>query len=140
MTWVAQGTTHVSDTETITLAQKHQSQSYHANMNLSRLSHQLPVSSIRSLARFSSKTVCKFSMANHEHAEGDTGSVRRGGEPHADPWTKREAATENLYVKEREKSIMVLLKEKIAAQEAVLAKDRAILAAMEDRYGHASER
>ncbi|KAF7187102.1 ATPase inhibitor, mitochondrial, partial [Pseudocercospora fuligena] len=68
-------------------------------------------------------------------AEGDTGSPRL----HGDSWTKREKATEDLYIKGREKNIMMLLKEKIAAQEAVLEKDRAILSAMEDQYGHLVE-
>lgn len=33
-----------------------------------------------------------------------------------------------------------MLREKIAAQEAILAKDRAILAAMEDQYGYVEEK
>ncbi|KXT18760.1 hypothetical protein AC579_8212 [Pseudocercospora musae] len=69
------------------------------------------------------------------YAEGDTGSPRL----HGDTWTKREKAAEDLYIKGREKNIMMLLKEKIAAQEAVLEKDRAILSALEDQYGHVVE-
>lgn len=80
-----------------------------------------------------------FTSTAHRSAEGDTGSVRRGGEAQADSWTRREKAAENLYIKTREKEIMTLLREKIAAQEESLAKDRATLAAMEDVYGHISE-
>ena len=43
------------------------------------------------------------------------------------------------YIKEREKVIVQLLKEKIAKQEEQLAKDLAMLATMEDQYGNVSE-
>ena len=72
-------------------------------------------------------------------AEGDTGSLRYGGERSADAWSKREKAAEDYYIKGREKAIMELLKEKIAKQEAALAEDRAILSTMEDQYGHVAE-
>ena len=72
-------------------------------------------------------------------AAGDTGSVRHGGERSADTWSKREKAAEDMYIKEREKDIMQVLREKIAQQEAILAKDRVILSAMEDQYGHQAE-
>ena len=72
-------------------------------------------------------------------AEGDTGSVRAGGSRSADAWNKREKAAEDLYIYEREKQIMALMKEKIAKQEEQLAKDRAVLNAMEDQYGHQAE-
>ncbi|EME80816.1 uncharacterized protein MYCFIDRAFT_183155 [Pseudocercospora fijiensis CIRAD86] len=69
------------------------------------------------------------------YAEGDTGAPRL----HGDSWTKREKAAEDMYIKGRENNLIMLLKEKIAAQEAVLEKDRAILAAMEDQYAHVVE-
>ncbi|KXS95206.1 hypothetical protein AC578_6938, partial [Pseudocercospora eumusae] len=75
---------------------------------------------------------CSFSTCTKHFAEGDTGSPRVHG--HGDTWTKREKAAEDLYIKGREKNMMMLLKEKIAAQEAVLEKDRAILSALEDQY------
>ena len=65
---------------------------------------------------------------------GDTGGVRHGGERHADSWTKREKAAEDMYVKEREKALLQLLREKIAEQEAALRRDREILGQMEDQY------
>lgn len=71
--------------------------------------------------------------------DGDTGSVRSGGEAAGDSWTRREKAAENVYIKQKEKTLLIMLREKIAAQEAILAKDRAILAAMEDQYGHVAE-
>jgi hypothetical protein len=72
-------------------------------------------------------------------AEGDTGGMRSGGSRQHDTWTRREKAAEDLYIYEKEKSIVQLMKEKIAEQEAKLAKDRGILNAMEDQYGHAAE-
>ena len=80
-----------------------------------------------------------FSIAARRMAEGDTGGMRRGGERSADTWTRREKAAEDMYIKEREKEIVLLLKEKIAKQKEQLAKDQAVLSAMEDQYGHAAE-
>ena len=64
-------------------------------------------------ARLASTTQPRcFSVAAKRLAEGDTGSHRgiQGG----DSWTKREKAAEDMYIKEREKAIMQLMKEKIA--------------------------
>ncbi|KAK3712556.1 ATPase inhibitor [Vermiconidia calcicola] len=72
-------------------------------------------------------------------AAGDTGSLRPGGERAGDSWSRREKAAEDLYIREREKQIMQMLRQKIADQEMKLAKDRAILSAMEDQYGHHAE-
>ena len=91
--------------------------------------------SLRSL----SSPLRAFATTALRKAEGDTGSIRRGGERSADTWSKREKAAEDMYIREREKALMQLLKEKIADQEAQLAKDRAILNAMEDQYGHIAE-
>ena len=41
-----------------------------------------------------------------------------------------------MYIKSREKEIVQLLKEKILKQQEALAKDVALLAAMEDQYGN----
>ncbi|KAK3701059.1 ATPase inhibitor [Vermiconidia calcicola] len=70
---------------------------------------------------------------------GDTGSLRAGGERAGDSWSRREKASEDMYIRDREKQIMQMLKQKIADQEMKLAKDRAILSAMEDQYGHHAE-
>ena len=67
--------------------------------------------------------------------EGATGSIRSGGERSADSFSRREKAAEDMYIREREKQIVILLKEKIAEQEAVLARDREVLRRMEDQYG-----
>ena len=72
-------------------------------------------------------------------AGGDTGAPRAGGERSHDSWHRREKAAEDMYIREREKQIMALLKEKIQEQEAKLALDRAILEKMEDQYGHQTE-
>ena len=77
-----------------------------------------------------------FSVALRRRAEGDTGGVRSSGQRAGDGWTRREKAAEDMYIKEREKAIVLLLKEKIAKQEEQLIKDRALLVAMEDQYGN----
>ena len=56
-----------------------------------------------------------------------------------DSFSKREKAAEDMYILERTKANMQLMKAKIAQQEEVLAKDRAILSTMEDQYGHIAE-
>lgn len=73
-------------------------------------------------------------------AEGDTGGIRHGGEKSMDTWSKREKAAEDMYIRQREKEIMALLREKIMAQQVQLEKDLAVLAAMEDQYGHHAEK
>jgi ATPase inhibitor, mitochondrial len=80
-------------------------------------------------------TLRSFSIVAKRMAEGDTGALRARGQQSADTWTRREKAAEDMYIKEREKTIMMLLREKIAKQEEQLAKDMAMLAAMEDQYG-----
>lgn len=67
--------------------------------------------------------------------DGDTGAIRPGGDRTGDSWSRREKAAEDLYIRGREKAILQLLKEKIIKQEEALAKDRAMLSAMEDQYG-----
>lgn len=110
-----------------------------------------------------------ISTAALRRAEGDTGSIRSGGDRHADTWSRREKAAEDMYsthtipqnpnfptpfalatlradsdacclvVKEREKEIIVLLRQRIHEQEKKLAEDRRLLDRMEDQYGHQSE-
>jgi len=71
-------------------------------------------------------------------AEGDIGAVRSGGSAYSDSFNRREKAAEDMYIREKEKMTIALLKERIALQEAQLAKDRASLGAMEDQYGRAT--
>jgi hypothetical protein len=47
-----------------------------------------------------------FSTSLLKKAEGDTGSIRAGGNAHADTWSRREKAAEDMYIREREKEIM----------------------------------
>lgn len=61
-----------------------------------------------------------FTISLPRSAEGDTGSIRSGGSRQADTWSRREKAAEDMYIREREKQILKLLKEKIAEQEAKL--------------------
>lgn len=77
----------------------------------------------------------QFSVATKRFAEGDTGATRSRGVQGGDAFTRREKAAEDMYIKSREKEIVQLLREKIAKQEEQLAKDLAMLAAMEDQYG-----
>ena len=72
-------------------------------------------------------------------AEGDVGALRHGGQAASDAFNRREKAAEDMYIREREKVILSLLREKVVKQEEILAKDRAMLAAMEDQYGHVAE-
>lgn len=72
-------------------------------------------------------------------SEGDTGSLRAGGSAHGDAFTKREKAAEDMWVREREKNVMAVMREKIARQEALLEEDRKVLARMEDQYGRVAE-
>ncbi|USW56178.1 Putative mitochondrial ATPase inhibitor [Septoria linicola] len=111
-------------------------------MTLPRITSRSPMVSLNSFTNLTSARTCTrtFSTSAPVHnADGDTGGTRSGGEAAGDSWTRREKAAENVYIRAKEKSILLLLKEKIAAQEAILAKDKAILAAMEDQYGREVE-
>ena len=69
-------------------------------------------------------TLRAFSMSGVRAAEGDTGAPRSGGAASSDSFTKREAANEDMYVKQQEKAKLEQLKKKIADSEAQLAQDR----------------
>jgi hypothetical protein len=86
-----------------------------------------------------SRTIRPFSATALQLAEGDTGSVRQGGQRSGDTWSRREKALEDMYIKEREKEIIAMLREKIAAQVKALDKDRLMLNQMEDHFGHVAE-
>jgi len=66
----------------------------------------------------------RFSVAARMMAEGDSGSARSGGSASSDAFTKREEASENLYIKQQEKQRLEALKAKIAKGEDQLAKDK----------------
>ena len=66
----------------------------------------------------------RFSVAARMMAEGDSGSVRSGGAASGDAFTKREEASESLYIKQQEKQRLEALKAKIAKGEDQLAKDK----------------
>ncbi|KAK0361340.1 ATPase inhibitor [Friedmanniomyces endolithicus] len=69
-------------------------------------------------------TARTFSLAARRMAEGDAGATRSGGAAQGDAFTKREQASEDYYVRQQEKDKLAKLKQKIADQEAQLAKDR----------------
>lgn len=94
---------------------------------LARLYPRLPLST-----RTLTTTPSRFS-------EGATGAIRSGGSAHGDAFTKREKAAEDMWVREREKNIIAVMREKIARQEALLEEDRKVLAKMENAYGHVAE-
>lgn len=96
----------------------------------------LPVMSIRPVARITTNAAKGYSNSRRSFAEERTAAFGRDSQAQYDPRPRREQATDSLYIKAKEQSIMLLLREKIAAQEAILAKDRAILAAMESQYAY----
>ncbi|KEQ79598.1 hypothetical protein M438DRAFT_339608 [Aureobasidium pullulans EXF-150] len=71
--------------------------------------------------------VARFSIASRMMAAGDTGATRSGGAASGDAFSKREEASENLYVKRHEQEKLEQLRQKVKAGEAQLAKDKADL-------------
>ncbi|KAK5075205.1 ATPase inhibitor [Lithohypha guttulata] len=61
-----------------------------------------------------------FSAAALRQAEGDVGGTRFGGSAASDSFNKREQASENKFIREREKEALKALKEKLKAQRAHL--------------------
>ncbi|KAJ5174892.1 uncharacterized protein N7482_000769 [Penicillium canariense] len=57
-----------------------------------------------------------FSVAVPRMGEGDTGAPRSGGAASGDSFTKREAAQEALYIREKELEKLHTLKKKITDQ------------------------
>ncbi|OKL56504.1 hypothetical protein UA08_08325 [Talaromyces atroroseus] len=57
-----------------------------------------------------------FSVASVRMGEGDTGAPRAGGVLSGDQFTRREAAQENRYVKEKELEKLRHLKQKLSEQ------------------------
>ncbi|KAJ9604097.1 ATPase inhibitor [Cladophialophora chaetospira] len=57
-----------------------------------------------------------FSISAIRAAEGDTGGMRSGGSAQADSFTKREQASENKFIKEKEMESLKRLREKLQQQ------------------------
>ena len=72
--------------------------------------------------------VARFCIAPRMMAAGDAGSTRSGGAASGDAFTKREEASENLYVKRHEAEKLEALRKKVKQGEDQLAKDKADLA------------
>ncbi|KAI5305339.1 hypothetical protein KEM56_004677 [Ascosphaera pollenicola] len=61
-----------------------------------------------------------FSTAAVRMGDGDTGAPRNTGSRSGDAWTQKEAAQENLYVRQKEMEKLAALKEKLQQQRAHL--------------------
>jgi hypothetical protein len=94
--------------------------------------HQNTMSSALRIARVArplvaNSQVARFSIAPRMMAAGDAGSARSGGAASGDAFTKREEASENLYVKRQEAEKLEAMRKKVKDGEAQLAKDKADL-------------
>ncbi|KAJ5103332.1 hypothetical protein N7532_003861 [Penicillium argentinense] len=78
--------------------------------------------SITRPAVVANRALCQrsFSAIAPRMGEGDTGAPRSGGAAAGDQFTKREAAQEALYIREKELDKLHALKKKIADQRAHL--------------------
>ncbi|KAK5937586.1 ATPase inhibitor [Knufia obscura] len=76
-----------------------------------------------------------FSAAAVRTAEGDTGGVRSGGVASSDSFNKREAASENKFIREREMETLRQLKEKLRAQRKHLDELDAHISDLESTKG-----
>ncbi|KAF2228058.1 mitochondrial ATPase inhibitor, IATP-domain-containing protein [Elsinoe ampelina] len=74
-----------------------------------------------------------FSVAARRMAGGDAGAPRSGGASQGDAFTKREEASENLYIKQQEQEKLKQLKAKIASSKEQLAKDEKDLKDLEGK-------
>jgi len=88
------------------------------------------ISAARLLPRISPGTLRSFSVAARQMAEGDTGAPRSGGSAQSDAFTKREQASEDYAIRQREAEKLKALREKIHAQEKQLEKDKRTAEAM----------
>ncbi|KXL44321.1 hypothetical protein M433DRAFT_156623 [Acidomyces richmondensis BFW] len=99
---------------------------------MSRLTH--PTNAIASAGRLVSRvsptTFRSFSAAARQMSEGDTGAPRSGGSAQSDAFTKREQASEDYTIRQREAEKLKALREKIRAQEHQLEKDKQTAEAM----------
>lgn len=65
-----------------------------------------------------------FTVVARKMADGDAGSPRSGGAASGDSFTKREQASENMYVRDQERQKLEAMKKKIADNEAQLKLDK----------------
>jgi len=79
-----------------------------------------------------------FSISTIRSAAGDAGSTRSGGMSQGDAFSRREEASENLYIKQQEAEKLKLLKEKIRKQKEDLSIDEAAAKQMEESSGKSS--
>ncbi|KAL4921079.1 mitochondrial ATPase inhibitor, IATP-domain-containing protein [Aspergillus aurantiobrunneus] len=71
----------------------------------------------RRLARTTRTVIARpFSAIAPRMGEGDTGSPRAGGSQASDQFQKREAAQENLYIRQKEQEKLLALRKKIDEQ------------------------
>ena len=78
-----------------------------------------------SVVRAVSRTqAARFSVAARKMAGGDTGASRAGGAAQGDAFTKREEASENLYIRQQEAAKLKELKAKLAKQQQDLEKSQ----------------
>ncbi|KAK5158487.1 ATPase inhibitor [Recurvomyces mirabilis] len=81
-------------------------------MSLLRLTRQLP-----SITRTTTSSTRSFTVAARRMAEGDAGATRSGGAAQGDAFTKREQASEDFSIRQREKEKLEALKRKVAEVE-----------------------
>ncbi|KAG0650996.1 ATP synthase F1 subunit epsilon [Hyphodiscus hymeniophilus] len=78
------------------------------------------VKAVRPALRSAIPARATFITSSRVMAEGDTGSIRSGGQ--GDAFTKREKASEDYAIKTREKEKLLELKKKLAEQQEHLKK------------------
>ncbi|GAM82024.1 hypothetical protein ANO11243_000030 [Dothideomycetidae sp. 11243] len=90
--------------------------------------------SARTLQTLATRTqAARFSVIARRMAGGDTGAPRSGGSAQSDSFTKREEASENLYIKQQEAQKLKSLKAKIAQQEKELEQHKKDAAELEGK-------
>ncbi|ETN37893.1 uncharacterized protein HMPREF1541_07516 [Cyphellophora europaea CBS 101466] len=72
------------------------------------------------LARATPSVRRSFASSALRAAEGDTGGMRSGGSRSGDAFSKREAAEEGRWIKQKEKEALEKLKEKLKMQRTHL--------------------
>lgn len=72
----------------------------------------------------------RFSVVARRMADGDVGGTRSGGAAQGDAFSKREKASEDLYVRQNEQEKLRALKAKIAKAEKDLEADKAAAEAL----------
>lgn len=73
----------------------------------------------------------QFSIVARRMAGGDTGAPRSGGSAQGDSFTRREEASENLYIRQQEKAKLDALKKKLSETEKELEQHKKEIADLE---------